>query len=392
MSNDNVLRFPGFERQPMRLVPGRLRAARRFMRLNQAELADAIGVSRQAISGYEHGDKTPEPRTFAKLAEVLGQPTSFFTAADREVFGAFSTRFFRKFGPETSRRNDACAALGEWFAQSAKYLDNFVNYPAVDVPEASPPSDATGYSLDEIQDAADDCRERWGLGLGPISNVLALIESKGVCVCRYELAGENVEAFSFWNGERPFVFMASEKECGVRTRFDLAHELGHLVLHRWVEDRELEDKNTLKRIEREADRFAGAFLLPRRSFPNEVYTSKIDAFVHLKRRWKVSIQAMIFRCGDLGLLDEDQILNLRKTISYRNWRTREPLDNPEDIPLEQPRLLRRAAELLLGSNRRHPDEILSDLNLSPSLIEAFYNLPAGTLTSADPEPFEPSLK
>lgn len=218
-----------------------------------------------------------------------------------------------------------------------------------------------------------------GLGFGPISNVLALLENKGISVCRYELDGEKVEAFSFWNGARPFIFMASEKECGVRARFDLAHELGHLILHKWVEERELENRDTLKRIEREADRFAGAFLLPQRSFQNEIYTARLDAFIALKRRWRVSIQAMIYRCSDLGLFDSDQVLNLRKQISFRKWRSKEPLDDPSIIPVEQPKLLRRAIELIIQGNRKRPDEIVDDLALNPRLIEAFYGLPERSL-------------
>jgi Zn-dependent peptidase ImmA (M78 family) len=131
------------------------------------------------------------------------------------------------------------------------------------------------------------------------------MESKGIVICRYEMQGENVEAFSFWNGHRPFIFLASEKEAAVRRRYDLAHELGHLILHRWIEQSELEDRAILKAIEGEAYKFAGAFLLPSSSFPNEVYTTRLDAFIPLKQRWKVSIQAMIYRCADLDLIDAD---------------------------------------------------------------------------------------
>jgi Zn-dependent peptidase ImmA (M78 family) len=186
--------------------------------------------------------------------------------------------------------------------------------------------------------------------------------------------------------------MTSEKVSGVRVRYDLAHELGHLVLHRWVEESELEDPKLLKAIEAEADKFAGSFLLPRKSFPNEVYTTKLDAFVTLKRRWLTSIQAMIYRCRVLGLVDDDQALNLYKQISYRKWRTREPLDDPKEIVIEQPRLLRRAFELIVNARRKHPDEILNDLSLGPDLVEAFCNLQEGTFATPSPEPFEPTLK
>lgn len=394
-TNNNIVEFPGAARAGQagrRLIPSRLQDARKAARLTQTDLGEAVGVTRQAVSAYEHGDKSPEAETFARLCDVLGQPPAFFTTEDAPDFGRYSVRFFRKVGPDTLRRNDACAVLTTWFAQTARYLDGFVNYPLVDLPQAAPADPSGRYAEEEIEAIADACRQQWGLGLGPLSNVAALVESKGVGLCRYEIAGERIDAFSFWNGDRPFIFMAAEKESGARVRFDLAHELGHLILHRWIEPQEIADPKTLKVIEREADRFAGAFLLPSRSFPREVYSARLDAFVELKRRWRVSVQAMIYRCSDLGVIDENQFTNLYKQLSYRKWRTREPLDDPKQIPIEQPRLMRRAVELILEGQRRHPDELVADLSLSPRLIEAFCNLPSGALTPPDDAAPELTLK
>ncbi|CAN5183441.1 XRE family transcriptional regulator [soil metagenome] len=397
MADSNVFDFPtpAARAAPAgrRLIPARLLDARKALRLTQEQLGSRVGVTRQSIAAYEAGDKTPEAETFAALAAELKQPIAFFTAADRPVFGEYSPRFFRKVGPDTARRNDACAVLGHWFVQAACYLDELVNYPPVHIPEVQRPLDSSGrYTAEEIETAAEQCRQQWGLGWGPISNVLALLESKGIAACRYPIEDERIDAFSFWSGDRPFIFMASEKEAGVRIRFDLAHELGHLVLHRWIEAAEIADPKTLKVIESEADRFAGAFLLPRKSFPNDVYSARLDAFLDLKRRWIVSIQAMIYRCRDLEVIDDTQFTNLYKQISFRKWRSKEPLDTPEEIKLEMPRLLGRAAQLVLESGRKHPDDLCTDLQLSPHLIEAFLNLPSGRLSVPPPTEFTPTLK
>jgi Zn-dependent peptidase ImmA (M78 family)/transcriptional regulator with XRE-family HTH domain len=392
---DKVVNFPTAvvrNRVAPRLVPGRLRDARKAMRLSQPQLGELVGVTRQSISAYEAGQKVPESPTFERLVTVLGQPPSFFTTEDKPVFGAYGPRFYRKTGPDTDRRNEACTVLGNWFVQVTRYFDAHINYPPVDIPAAQPADPSGRYTGEEIETAAGDCRKQWGLGLGPISNVLALLESKGVTACRYSIDGERVDAFSFWNGDRPFIFMAAERESGARVRYDLAHELGHLILHRWIEAAEIEDPKTLKEIEREADRFASAFLLPGKSFANEVYTPRLDAFVDLKRRWKVSIQAMVYRSRDLELIDEDQFTNLYKSISFRKWRTREPLDDPAQIAIEQPRVLSKAARLLLDSGRRHRDEICAELAIAPQLIEKFCDLPHGTLTSPPEIPtVEPRL-
>lgn len=394
--NTNVLQFPSAARDDgfgRRLIPGRLTEARLARGLNQTELASAIGVSRQAISSYEQGDKAPEPSTMRSLVEELKQPLGYFTGTSPETFGPFSTNFFRKTGADTKKRNAACAIHARWFAQTAYAFDGVANFPTVDLPSFEPArADGSLYDEDEIEDIAEQVRQHFGLGLGPISNVVRLLETKGVIVCRLEMVGENVEAFSFWSGSRPFVFLASDKSSGARARFDAAHELGHLVLHRWIGPEEIEDKDRLKQIESEADRFASAFLLPRKSFPNEIYSPRIMAFVDLKRRWKVSIQAMVYRCRDLGIFDDQQVTNLYKQISFKKWRKSEPLDGDGGIPLEQPLLLGKVADLVISSGALARDELLSKLRLSPSIIERLAGLPAGHLGGEPNFEINPTLK
>ena len=393
--NTNIVRFPPAARDTYhgrRLIPARLLEARLVSRLNQTELATKIGVSRQAISSYEQGEKTPEPETMQALAAVLEQPISFFTKGDIPTFGSHSVNFFRKTGADTKRRNMACEIYARWLAQAAFTFDEVVNFPAVDLPGYEPGDTATRYSDDEIEEIAEKVRHHFGLGLGPISNVVRLLETKGILVARVQIPKENVEAFSFWSGGRPFIFLASEKESGARARFDAAHELGHLILHRWIGADEIEDKDRLKEIEREADRFAGAFLLPRKSFPNEVYSSKLMGFVDLKRRWKVSLQAMIYRCKNLGIFDDQQVTNLYKQLSFKKWRTTEPLDGPNGLPLEEPLLLRKISEVVLDGGRMAKDEVKTALGFSPRVIEQLLGLSPFQLSSGDLHEFEPTLK
>ena len=374
------------------LRPSKLRDARLAERLTQTDLAERIGKTRQAVSGYEQGAITPEPDVMEKIAANLRQPLGYFSGAPAPEFGDSSARFFRAFGPKTKRRNIACEVLGGWLARTAKYLDEFVNYPPVNIPPAEPPSRPDGrYSHTAIASVADNCRKAWGLGLGPLSNVISLLENNGVIVCRYVIPGEHIEAFSFWNGPKALVFLASEKESACRARFDAAHELGHLVLHRGIGPEEIEDKRILKALEREADLFAGAFLLPEASFLAEVFSTRLDAFFPLKRRWKVSAAAMIRRCHHLGAIDDDQYLNLQKTISFRKFRRREPYDDA--IPLEAPRLLNQAAQLLLSSGHKTVDDFSVGIQINRRIIEQFCSLPEGMLDVAgEIKPFRPTIK
>lgn len=340
--------------------------------MSQTDLAAEVGLTRQAISAFEQGSKNPEGATLMRISEVLRQPVAYFVAESQRPFGPLSARTYRAFGAATKRRNDQCDVLTEWLSTVATYIDGLINFPVPNIPSSPPPSDSRGYCDDEIEAAAERMRVEWGLGVGPIGNLAKLIESRGVFVGHLPVTTGRVNAFSYWCGDRPFIITGAEETTAVRRRFDLAHELGHLVLHQGIGEEELEDKNTLDQIESEANRFAGAFLLPRGSYPNEVFSTRLDAFVELKARWKVAVAAQIYRCSDLGIFSERQILNLRKQLSFKKWRTKEPLDDV--LPVEQPQMIARAALMAVEAGATDPHTILNSLNLSPNLIEQITGL------------------
>jgi Zn-dependent peptidase ImmA (M78 family) len=116
------------------------------------------------------------------------------------------------------------------------------------------------------------------------------------------------------------------------------------------------------------------------------------AFVDLKRRWRVAIQAMIYRCKDLGIFDEHQVTNLYKQISFKGWRRAEPLDGPNGLALEQPLLLSKVAELVLTNGRLQADELQTTLGLSAAWIERLIGLPDGRLSNPVQADFSPTLK
>lgn len=393
-NRSNVVEFPQAARAEhigRLLIPERLTEARLAARLTQTELSNLVKVSRQAISSYELGDKNPDPSVMQKIATALDLPIPFFTKEDRATFGRLSANFFRKIGADTKRRNQACEVYSKWLSSIAYAFEPIANYPVVDIPHFEPKGE--NYSEEEIEQAAEQARIHFGLGLGPISNVLRLLETRGVIVCRYKIENENIEAFSFWSGQRPFVFLASEKDSAARARFDAAHELGHLCLHRWVGKEEIEDKKRLAVIEYEANRFAGAFLLPRKSFPNEVYSPRAESFVDLKARWKVAIQAMVYRCKDLGIFDDRQITNIYKQISYKKWRKVEPLDKGErSLTLEEPLLLKKIAGLVFTSGRYEIDIFKSDIVLSNDILEAMVGVKFTPESKTQNSDFTPTLK
>jgi Zn-dependent peptidase ImmA (M78 family) len=157
-----------------------------------------------------------------------------------------------------------------------------------------------------------------------------------------------------------------------------------VVLHRHVTQEQIEDPKEHKRIEREANQFAGAFTMPAASFAYEVSSARIDQFLELKSRWRMSIAAMVFRCSELSIFNETQTLNLQKEISRRKWRTREPLD--EDIRFEHQGMLRRGLNLVLDAGETTPEALLRQVGLSPEWIERLTGFPSSSFVAAPVEP------
>lgn len=367
----------GAELAKRRMIPERLIKARKSVRLTQTDLASEIGVTRQSVSAYEQGAKSPDSQTLLSLAKALDQPLQYFTGAMPEPIGPFSVKTFRAFGASTRRRNDQCEVLSEWVSSIVSLYQKFINFPKFDPPSITPDLPNGRYSFDNIEEIADSLRKQWGLGSGPIGNMIKLVEAKGVIVSHLPISEERINAFSFWSGEQPFIFMASDSTTAVRTRFDIAHELGHLILHQGISEEELEDKKTLKQIEAEANRFGSAFLMPAKSYINEVHTTRLDSFTPLKKRWLTSIASQVYRCSDLGIFSSEQVLNLRKQISARKWRTHEPLDS--ELKNEKPELLKKAATMLIENKIISKQDITQEIKFNPTTIELLSNLPPGFL-------------
>jgi Zn-dependent peptidase ImmA (M78 family) len=267
-----------------------------------------------------------------------------------------------------------------------------VDLPVVNVPRL----DATDHREirdEDIERMANECRSVWGLGVGPIADVLLVLENAGIVVVKEEVGTVKMDGVSNWSAAdgRPYVLIARDKDTCVRSRMDAVHELGHLVLHHSLKATALNNSGDFKEIERQAFHFAGAFLMPAESFSAEIWSPSLNAFVALKERWKASVGAMIMRCENLGMLSEEYKRRLWKSYSARGWRKSEPLDDA--LKPESPRLLSRSVRLLVEERVRTREALLSDFRLHGPDVESLCGLPRGYMTaqSADVVAF-PKLK
>jgi Zn-dependent peptidase ImmA (M78 family) len=174
-------------------------------------------------------------------------------------------------------------------------------------------------------------RHHWGIGELPISNMIHLLEAKGVRIFSLAIDAHEVDAFSMWKAATPFVFLNNNKS-SEHSRYDAAHELGHLVLHRHGGPRGRE-------AEQEANAFASAFLMPRASvIAHAPRFPTVATLVKLKRIWTTSVAALNYRLHAVGMLSDWQYRVLCIQISRNGYRTKEPNEAPREISQVLPKI------------------------------------------------------
>lgn len=374
---------PGF-------IGERLASARQARGLTASSLAELVGIHRANIRNYEHDKQSPSPRVLRTLSETLKVPQAFFLKAMPKL-GA-GRLFYRSLSSATKAARSKGERRFEWLKEIVSYLGEYIDFPELNVPAFNIPDDIAAITVEQIEEIALECRQFWSLGNGPVSDVVMTLENNGVFVARTSLDAEKLDAFSQWDAtlSAPFVVLSSDKASAVRSRFDAAHELGHLVLHRKVEDRQLRTSRLFSLIERQAHRFAGAFLLPEKEFLSEVWTPSIDAFRSLKGHWKAAIGLMIMRCHDLGVLSEDQAKRAWINMSRRGWRKREPLD--DELKPEVPVVLQHALKLLDAEGIKTKEQMVLDLRMRPVDIESLVSAEPGFLSDERDSGPRPQLK
>lgn len=357
--------------------------------LNATQLAEAVGLSPQSISKYENGRQSPQLETLHALARALGMPPAFFlkpkpVCHDEPVFWRGS------LSAPASMKARAAVRL-EWMKEVVDYLGDFFDFPSLNIPRIDIPA-IDRVNPDFIEAAADQVRRHWKILPGPMPDVVEKLEAAGVLVSRIHVLIDKLDAFSQWSSRFaiPFIVLSRDKASACRQRFDALHELGHMVLHRGVDPRRLEDRSSYNALEKQAHMFACAMLLPEKDFLDELYAPSLDGFLALKERWGTSVAAMIVRCSAMDLLDDDQARMMWINYNRRGWRKGEPLDGK--IEKERPHLIRRSFEMLLDERVQSVTDIRRALPFPVSDLEELADLEPGTLGGEPLPKAEPVLK
>lgn len=291
----------------MSFSPSRLAVARKRRQLKQKEFAERMGVSTVTVSRWETGMTVPTQANLYAFSELLGFPQQFFEAAELDEPETATTSFRSQTSMSASVR-DAALAAGAIGFEISEWVERRFCLPRPALPDLSD---------NEPEAAAVLLRQEWQLGEKPISHMVRLMESKGIRI--FSLAENTVEvnAYSLWKKGKPFVFLNTFKsaEC---SRFDAAHELGHLVLHQ-------DCKVTGREAEDQANRFASSFLMPKADLLAVLpRVNHLGQLIQAKKRWKVSLAALVYRLHKLGVISDWKNRDYFIEIGRRGYRNCEP--------------------------------------------------------------------
>jgi Zn-dependent peptidase ImmA (M78 family)/DNA-binding XRE family transcriptional regulator len=330
----------------MKFNPSRLAIARKRRMLNKKAFAEKISVNSHTVTLWEKGETEPAPESVEVMVRVLAYPSLFFYGPDIDEPYKDATSFRSQTSMSAAARDAALAAGSIGFLIS-DWVEKRFDLPLTSVPDLH---------LYDPEKAARALRQEWSLGEKPISNMIQLLESKGVRVFSLAENTAAVNAYSLWRSGKPYIFLNIFKSAE-SSRFDAAHELAHLVLHQdgSVKGRQAEDQ---------ANRFAASFLMPQADVISYVpRVAHLHKLIPAKARWKVSLAALNYRVHKLGLISDWKYRDFCIEIARNGYNKKEP----EEIAREHSVVWEKVLKSLWSESTTHFD-IANDLAIPPEEV------------------------
>jgi len=319
--------------------PAMFQLARESRGLTQKELSELSGISQGFISKFEKGPISVSDSQLYKLSTILDYPESFFFQEGNVHGLGISSIYHRK------RKNVPLQALKLIQAEINKYnltLPKLINGVELKAPKNFCVFDIDDHNGDATS-IADMVRGYWRIPLGPIDNMVNVIEQAGGIVIMCDFKGANFDAESVWfdNIHTPPFFFVNKDIPTDRLRFTLAHELGHIIMHHNIPN---------PNMETQANIFASEFLMPKDEILEDFIPFSLKRLIPLKLKWKVSIAALLKRAFDIGVIIPSQYKNNFSRLSMLGYRKKEPLE----IEKEEPKLLKRLIDDFFSMFLRQP--------------------------------------
>ncbi len=365
----------------------RLKTARIYRSMTLAELGKSLDLSKQTLSLYENNKGNPDFSTVIKLSKTLHFPINYFFQ-EKNINITSGTTYFRSLSSTSKKSRSAEITKVEFIGALYEALYNYIEFPVLNLPKIN--INSQNLPDEEIENVAIKLREFWTLGYNPINDLQYTLEENGLIVTGMNVGDQKIDAYSQVvniDGIENYIIVLSVGNKGkARINFDLAHELGHILLHPWTEDIETLSNDEFKDRERQANKFASSLLLPKETFSKDCsrYPTELEYYIRLKKKWGVSIQAMLYRACDLDIISNNQFQYLMRQISSKGWRKKEPGDTPYVL---NENIFKMGIELLLDNNytKRDVTNIFeeSSISLFSDEIEELLNLPSKYLNVDD---------
>lgn len=360
----------------------RLTQAREARGLTKVSLSQMVEISSTALSDLESNRTKPRAETLERLSEVMSFSAEFFLRPVK--VSAKNHIFWRRQASEPLRSQEKTRQRLSWALEGISLIEEMVILPIVALPFTSNlPRHWSAISDEQIELLAERCREDWGLGHHPIPDMILALENIGIPVISFDIENAKQSGYMYWSDElsRPIIGNNTLECSHAKQRFNVAHEFGHVLLHRSATTSEVRNTTQYREMERQAHRFAGALLFPRKAFYREVKYPSLEEFEVHKHERGISIFAQIIRAEQLGLCSADYALGLKMKASKKGFRRPlgEPLD--EGKGLELPRMLRRAIDAIEGASELVLAMLRNSLQLPKGEEVALFGRPLTAIES-----------
>lgn len=317
------------------MIGQRLKLARSASGMSLRGLEERIGnrVTAQAIGKYERDESMPSSGVLIALADALDVSVDYLVGDQEMVLEAVE---FRKKKITNKREEAQVEAKVLHLLERYLMVEEILDLPSVDWDKPREAPYPVNHDVSEADRAARSLRQHWGLGSDPIPNLVELLEERGIKILAVDLTnidGLTARVRRTHKGAVP-VIVVNRKDWGERQRFTLAHELGHMVMD---VDAKLDE-------EKAAHRFAGAFLMPADALWAEIGKHRTSIggreLFYLKQLLGVSVQAITYRCKDLGIFSQTLFRRLFHEFSRLGWRS-PPYEEPFALRGEEPTRFKR---------------------------------------------------
>ncbi len=358
---------------------------RQMNELSRSELAQKLNITEQAVWQYENGYTSPKLDVILRLAELFDVRSKYFYQRT-ELYNVINekTIAYRSVKKNNMQKVNAERLFLEQLELLLIYIEKSVKLPTNQIlflRESALKLIADSEILDKsdkyevIEKIAALAREKIGLEGSNNNNLLFHVEKRGAFIIEKTL-DHDTDGYSTWTlYDRPFIVLNRNRKTATRRNFDIAHELGHLILH-YKENFQALDKKSYNELEKEAHHFASCFLLPRENILSDLnFITKISnpkSYVDLKRKWNVSIAALGRRAYGLKVMSYQQYRHFNALLRRYDYLKNEPLDN--EIVIIKPGKIRSLLKHTLDKGVITPQSFIDDFNLNLTKVVSVLNL------------------